>query len=169
VKAEIPTPEEKLAGYLSADFANAGDEFAQHAMLIKLRPVIQKRIDAAKGAPLMVVRIGFDLPKYDFERHGFPSGLMGSTFVTFNNQYILEFSNWDQLDLVPFDEAKASILDTTLRRGRQATLRVYGTLDACKEEQVNGYPEKVIYLKASRMVLAVGAANKFAGEKVIDQ
>jgi hypothetical protein len=36
VKAEISTPEEKLAGYLSADFANAGDEFAQHAMLTKL-------------------------------------------------------------------------------------------------------------------------------------
>jgi hypothetical protein len=102
VKAEIPTPEEKLAGYLSADFANAGDEFAQHAMLTKLRPVIQKRIDAAKAAPLMVVRIGFDLPKYDFERHGFPSGLMENTFVTFNNQYILNFltgtnSTWCRL------------------------------------------------------------------------
>jgi hypothetical protein len=100
---------------------------------------------------------------------GFPSGLVGNTFVTFTNQYILKFSNWDQLDLVPFDEAKALTLDATLRRGRQATLRVYGTLDACKEEQVNGYPEKVIYLKASRMVLAVGAANKFAGEKAIEQ
>ena len=55
VKAEIPAPEEKLAGYLSADFANAGDEFAQHAMR-QNRPVIQKRIDAAKAAPLRVVR-----------------------------------------------------------------------------------------------------------------
>jgi hypothetical protein len=35
--------------------------------------------------------------------------------------------------------------------------------------QVNGYPEKVICLKASRMVLAVGAANKFAGEMAIEQ
>jgi hypothetical protein len=110
----------------------------------------------------MVVRIGFDLPKYDFERHGFPSGLVENTFVTFINGYILKFSNWDQLDLVPFDEAKASTLDTALRRGRQATLRVYGILDACKEEQVNGYREKVIYLKATRMVLA-GRVGDSAG------
>jgi hypothetical protein len=138
-------------------------------MMTKLRPIIQKRIDAAKAAPLLLVRIGFELPKYDFERHGFPSGLVENTFITFNNQYIVKFANWDQLDIVPFGESKASTLDTTLRRIRQALLRVYGTLDACKEEEVNGYAKKTIYLKASRMVLSVGAGNKFAGEKVIDQ
>jgi hypothetical protein len=61
-------------------------------MMTKLRPIIQKRIDAAKAAPLLLVRISFELPKYDFERHGFPSGLVENTFITFNNQYIVKFA-----------------------------------------------------------------------------
>ncbi|MBV9875325.1 MAG: hypothetical protein JO025_11400, partial [Verrucomicrobia bacterium] len=64
---------------------------------------------------------------------------------------------------------KASKLDVALRNGRQGTLRVYGSLEASKEEIVNGLSDKVLYIKATRVVLSVGPANQFAGEKTIGQ
>ena len=168
-KADVPTPEDKLAAYISADYANAPDEFQQHTMLEKLRPIIKKRLDAAKATSTFVLRIAFQLPKYDFDRHGFPSTLSETTIVPYQNNYIVKFSNWDQMDLVPIDELKAQTLDLTLRRSRQAILRVYGSVDTCKEEEVNGIRSKVLYIKASKLVLSVGDSSKFAGEKTIAQ
>ena len=90
-KAEVPTSEDKLAGYISADYANAPDEFLQHRMMEKLRPIIKKRLDAAKATSTFVLRIAFQLPKYDFDRNGFPSAISEMTIVPFQNNYIVKF------------------------------------------------------------------------------
>jgi hypothetical protein len=85
-KAEIPTPVEKLASIISSDYRSASDEFQQHDMLTKLTPVIQKRIDAARSTKQFVIRINYSLPPYDFNQHGFSTGLKESTFIPYNNQ-----------------------------------------------------------------------------------
>ncbi|HEY0793379.1 MAG TPA: hypothetical protein VGD78_20120 [Chthoniobacterales bacterium] len=169
VKAELPSTPEELAGYVSATYRNSTDEFQQHSLLERIKPVIERRIAEAKAASLFMVKIGFMLPKYEFDRQGFRTSLNESSYVNFNNYtYFLRFTNWADLDFIPFEESKARYLEPTLHGNRQATLRIYGILKECREEPINGSDKKVIYLEATKAVLAVGPENRFAGQKIIN-
>jgi Domain of unknown function (DUF4852) len=167
-KAEIPASPEELARYVSSSYRDSNDEFQQHSLLEKIKPVIERRIAEARATKLFVVKLGYTLPKYDFDRQGFSTPVNETSFIYFNNSaYIVKFTNWEEVDFIPFEESKARYLEPTLRGNRQATLRVYGTLQECREESVNGSDKKVIYLEATKAVLAVGAESRFAGQKVI--
>ena len=167
-KAEAPSAPEELAGFVSSDYRNATDEFQQRALFAKFKPVIDRRISEAKSAKLFVVKFGYPLPKYDFDKQGFSTQVGESFFVYFNRSgYVVRFTNWDQLDFIPIEESRAKSLQPMLRSNRQATLRVYGTLKECREEPVNGSDKKIIYLQATKAVLSVGSENKFAGERII--
>jgi uncharacterized protein YecT (DUF1311 family) len=167
-KAEVPSPPEELLGFISSDYRHATDEFQQRALLAKFKPVIDKRISEAKSSKLFVIKVGYSLPKYDFDKQGFPTGVGESFFVYFGSTpYIVRFTNWEQLDFVPIEESRARSLQSMLRSNRQATLRVYGTLKDCREEPVNGSTKKVIYLEATKAILSIGTENKFAGQRII--
>jgi uncharacterized protein YecT (DUF1311 family) len=167
-KAEMTSTPEELAGFVSSTYRSSNDEFQQHALLERIKPVIERRIAEAKTTKLFLVKIGMTLPKYDFDRQGFPLEINESSALNFNNyNYFLKFTNWDQLDFIPYEVSKARYLEPTLHGNRQAVLRVYGTLQESREEPVNGSDKKVIYLEATKAVLAVGQANRFAGQKII--
>jgi hypothetical protein len=167
-KAEIPSPPEDLAGFVSSTYRSSADEFQQHELLQKIKPVIERRIAEARATKLFVVKLGYTLPKYDFDRQGFLTPVNETSYINFNNSaYILRFTNWQEVDFIPFEESKARYLEPTLHGNRQATLRVYGTLKECREDSINGSDKKVIYLEATKAVLAVGAESRFAGQKLI--
>lgn len=167
-RAEIPSSPEELAGFVSSAYRNSSDEFQQHSLLEKIKPVIQRRITEARTTKLFMVKLGYTLPKYDFDRQGFLTPVNETSFMYFNNSaYIVKFTNWEDVDFIPFEESKARFLEPTLHGNRQATLRVYGTLKECRENSINGSDKKVIYLEATKAVLAVGAESRFAGQKVI--
>jgi hypothetical protein len=167
-KAEIPSPPEELVGFVSSTYRNSTDEFQQHSLLEKIKPVIDRRIAEARATKLFVVKLVYTLPKYDFDRQGFLTPVNETSYIYFNNSaYIVKFTNWDEVDFIPFEESKARFLEPTLHGNRQATLRVYGTLKECREDNVNGSDKKIIYLEVAKAVLAVGAESRFAGQKVI--
>jgi hypothetical protein len=142
--SQLKRESEELLGFISADYRNATDEFQQRALLAKFKPVIDRRISEAKSSKLFVIKVGYSLPKYDFDKQGFPTGVGESFFVYFSSTpYIVRFTNWEQLDFVPIEESRARSLQPMLRSNRQATLRVYGTLKDCREEPVNGSTKRL--------------------------
>jgi hypothetical protein len=77
--------------------------------------VIDRRISEAKAATLFVVKLGYALPKYDFDRQGFATQVGESSFVYFNGvPYVVRFTNWDQLDFIPIEESRARSLQPML-------------------------------------------------------
>ncbi|MBV9997938.1 MAG: DUF4852 domain-containing protein [Verrucomicrobia bacterium] len=168
-QAELPSPPEDLAGYVSSAYRRSTDEFEQHALLERIKPAIERRIAEARATKRFMVKFPYPLPTYDFERQGFRTPLSETHYPTFDNgTYVVRFTNGADLDFIPFEQAQARYLEPALRAsGRQAVLRIYGALKECREEPINGSDRKVIYLEATKAALAVGVESRFAGQKVL--
>lgn len=159
VNAEIPTPKVDLASIVSKDYQRARDEFTRHELFEKLKPVIEKRITAAKSNSRVIVKVDIQLPDYDFARQGFPTSLGSNPVVTFRNPYrsgygaILE--QQDKISFLPVSKALAKQLSVRLRRSRQCVVTIYG--DVVKSQVMNG--KKIVTVRPKKLHMALKAGN----------
>jgi hypothetical protein len=163
-KADIPTPIERIAEVISEDYRALRDEFSKHEFLQTLKPSIERRIKQASEEEAFFVQVGVNLPEYDFNRSGFPTGSDAKSFIPYNGRYAVRFSNPDQAGLVavPLEDAKRAA--NALKSSRRAVITYTGSLDKTAEETLNYQTFKVIYLKIDRITVALENGTKFVHE-----
>jgi len=149
-KAEMPTPMERIAEAISADYRTLTDEFSKHEYLEKIKPSIKRRIKEAGETQSFFVTVGTHLGEYDFDRKAFPTGFDAGSFIPFNN-YAVYFSNTEAVRYVevPLEEAKKA--SSALKGSRQCTIVFTGILEKCGEKEFNYSLYKITYLKAKRV------------------
>ena len=165
-KAEIPTRREDLAKIISRDYRTAPDEFTGQELFQKVAPVIAKRIESARSTREVSVRIGGELPAYDFQRKGFSTGISNTTFIPFKNGYAIQYTQGSTLDLVEVPLEQAKTLSKSLGRTRRSYLTVFGTIEQAREQTLNFEQYKVIFLKPTRVVMELEGGVK-VGEKAL--
>ncbi len=149
--AEIPTSHANLAKLMSSDYRTAPDEFTAHELLQKMEPVIERRIKEAGEAATVMIKIGAELPNYDFDKNGFPTSITETTFVPFTGNYSARFSNVADLTFVPVSADAAKLLAGRLSRNRSCYLKIFGSIEKSAEETINNSSQKVITISASRI------------------
>ena len=164
VKADIPTPIERIAEVVSSDYQALRDEFSKHEFLQTLKPSIERRIKQASEENSFYVQVSESLPEYDFNRKGFPTGIDASSFIPLKGRYAVRFSNIDQAGLIPVPLEDAKRAANALKSSRKAVITYTGTLDRTSEETMNYQPFKVIYLKINKITLALENGTKFTHE-----
>ncbi len=155
VKADIPTPRERIAESMSADYRQQRDEFSRHEFLEKLNPVIDRRIKEAAETKDFTVTVGTQLEDYDFTRKAFPTGTAPDSFIPFRGDYVVRFTNPQEVShiSVPLEEAKKAA--TALKSSRTVAITYTGTLDKSVEETINYATRKVVYLKIHKITLVL--------------
>lgn len=153
MKTEISTPKESLAKILSSDYRDAPDEFTAKELFGKLEPVIDKRLAEAKKTKLWSVDIRAQLSEYDFKTSGFPTNLAASTFLTYDPNYAVRFSNSPEFGSLPVALDEAKHLANKLQKDRTINLIVEGAITEAKEQTLNRYARKVIIMKISRITM----------------
>lgn len=158
-KAEIPTPREKLAGLISADYLNATDEFTARDLFQKIEPVIDKRIETAKSTKLWRMDISKQLPQYDFDAKAFPTQFNENTFISFPNAsqpYAVMFANHELFRHVPVEIEAAKNLSAALRLSRSSTFIVEGVVKDAQERTLNGRKWKAILFEITKVTIKLG-------------
>ncbi|MFV0416952.1 MAG: DUF4852 domain-containing protein [Chthoniobacterales bacterium] len=165
VKADIPTPAERIAEVISTDYRNLRDEFSKHEFLEKLKPTIEKRIQEAKETESFYVIVSDYLGEYDFSRKAFPTGTGPQTFIPLN-KYAVRFSNYDAIGFVsvPLEEAKKAA--TALKGSRHSTITYTGVIEKCTEEKLNYHIYKVIYLKVKNISIRLDKSGTQFTQKI---
>ena len=151
INAEIPTPQETLAGFISQDYKNASDEFTARELFEKIKPVIEKRISEAKSINDWMILSRSRLPEYDFNKNGFPSDLSSETFVPFDNNYAVMFTNTADFQIIPVPIEEAKSFSGTLKQSRNVTMEVVGRPVRSIEKRLNYRDLKVIMLEIEKL------------------
>lgn len=146
-RAAVKAPEHKIAALISTDYRNSKDEFTRHDLMKQLRPVITERLGEAKKTKDVLMRVGTKLGDYDFNKHVFPTGIDGDTFLNLENGYAVKFTNADAVSLLPVDTETARSLAGHLRDTRRAGLTIHGVIVGAKEEKLNYSLRKVLKIK----------------------
>jgi len=146
---------------VSADYRQMRDEFSRHELLEKLKPTIERRITEASKEAQFSVRVGTYLEDYGFERKAFPTGTTADSFIPFDGNYVVRFSNAQAVSHIAVSIAEAKKAATALKSSRSATITYSGTLDKCVEETINYNPCKVVYLKINKMTLSLEGGPQF--------
>lgn len=143
-RAKIPTSDEKLAGYLSAEYRNARDEFTKNELLEKIRPVLKSKLAQAKTNSEYFLRVGAELGQYNFSSNTFPSGFSSSTFIPFKDSYAVVFDNVKDIENIPVSLESAKSLSGKLQKNRRIAAVVYCRIIGTQEKQLGWRDSKVL-------------------------
>lgn len=147
INAEIPSPTESLAKIVSRDYRTAADEFTARELFEKIKPIITKRLDAAKSVQTWTLMLRERLAPYDFSKAGFPTELSDKTFVPFDNDYAVVFTNTPEFQLLPVPVESAKAMARKLQNNRTIELRVEGKAVGSKEQELNYSARKVVLVE----------------------
>ncbi len=162
-RADIKTPDHKLAGIISTDYANARDEFTRHDLMQQIKPVLDKRIGTAQAIDTVQIKVRTRLEEYDFEKAAFPTGFSKETFIPLGDRYgySVVFDNGEFLAMLPVELDSARSLSDSLRNNRTANLTITGNIVGVKEDRLRYQKRKIVIVKATSMDV-----NLHNGEKV---
>ena len=154
-RADIPSPDHKIAALISSEYKNAGDEFTRHDLFKKILPVLKKRMKEAKATNKVTLIIGGKLGEYDFDKGAFSTGFGERTYMTFKHGYGVSFTNGSKIKFLPVDMAQARGLAGHLRDGRDATFIVNATVVESKEESLGWGVNKVLKVKVDTIEVSL--------------
>ena len=138
--ADVPAPTHKLAEIISSDYRDARDEFTRHDLFEQLRPVIQRRLEEARSTTAVSLLARHTLGEYDFDKGAFPTGLVETTYYSFNlkhkpwTKYEVVLANGADLTHLPVDIAHARTLASSLRTNRETQYQIEAVVEAAKEQ-----------------------------------
>jgi len=153
VNSEIPSPTESLVKIISRDYRNAADEFTARELFEKIKPIVAKRLDAAKSVQTWIVLIGDSLAPYDFSKASFPTKISDTMFVPFDNGYAVMFTNAPEFQLLPVPVESAKAMAHKLQNNRTIELRVEGKPVGSKEKELNYSDRKVVLLEITGITI----------------
>ncbi len=165
-RAEIRSPEHKLAGFISNEYKNARDEFTKHDLFQQIKPVLNKRLAKAKGQKVVFVGVNSKLGDYDFDKKAFPSGFSETTFIPFDHSYAVSFVNASEIEYIPKELDSARKLASELRRSRNATFKITGEIVSVEEKTLNYRPSKVINIKINEVNTFLQSGKEIAKIKL---
>lgn len=166
-RSSVPTPEHKLAAYISRDYARARDEFTKHELMGQLRPVIQERIAEGAATREVMLRVRGRLGDYDFDRKTFPTGFTDGSFIPFSDGYAVSFKNGDAMSDVSVNLDRAKSLSDSLRRNRRIVTTIFADVVNAEEKQLNRSRKKIINVRVSKIKVEMDG-GAFVGEKIIN-
>lgn len=105
-RADIRTPDTKLAEMISVDYRTARDEFTRHDLFEQIKPVLEEKLNQAKANNLVSFQITGNLGEYDFERKAFPTGFGKGSYIPFGNSYAATFENAEDLSFIDIPPSK---------------------------------------------------------------
>lgn len=165
-RAEIKTPENTLATYMSKDYREAKDEFTRHDLFQKIQPVIEKRLKQASKTTHVSILVNGKLGDYDFGKHAFPSGFSSTTFIPFDHSYAVQFTNADKLEYIPVPMKSARSLSPSLQNNRRASFLISGDIVGVKEEKINWRSYKTIQVKVTQVDASLRSGAKIGVKKI---
>ena len=162
-RAEVPAPAELLFPLISQDYRRLrsdGDEFALRDLADRLQPTLERRLLNARDISRVTVKFGSGaLGEYDFERSGFPTSFSESSYIPFDTRvgrYAIRFSNAANLSFVPVAESVARGLSSSMRRGRDISITVTGSILSAEETSVG----KTVFVRAEQVDVALKSGEK---------
>jgi len=161
-RSKLPIQKEKLAELISMDYRRARDEFTRHDLFSGIKPVIEEKLESAKKTNNFLVRVNSRLGTYDFSHNVFPTGFSDTTFIPFENDYALDFSNGKVLEFLPMKLSEAKKLSSVLQESRNMTAVLYLSIKSAKEKKLRYYSKKTLTAKVDKVEFYTEKGEKIA-------
>ncbi|WKN23094.1 DUF4852 domain-containing protein [Azotobacter vinelandii] len=164
-RADIRTPDTKLAEMISVDYRTARDEFTRHDLFERIKPVLEEKLNQAKANNLVTFQITGNLGEYDFERKAFPTGFGKGSYIPFGNSYAATFENAEDLSFIDIPPEQARTFSSALQKGRRISIELEGTPVAAKEDNLDWNHTKALVIKVTKMTITLANGGTRIGEK----
>ncbi len=150
-RADIKTPEEKIASFMSVEYRRARDEFTRRDLFNEIKPVLDKRLKEALSIDSVSLYVNSKLGKYDFNRNAFKTGFTENTYIAYDNGYGVIFKNAKSIEYlsVPLNHARS--LADALGSSRYASFHIEAKISSVKEDPINYKTGKIIVLNITSM------------------
>jgi len=153
-RADLRVGDEELAAKGFSEYANARDEFSQHDILQRVKPIIEKRLSEAAATKLVYVDVATNIGSYDFEQRVFPTGFSEGTFITFHRQtYAVDFANGGDIEYLAVPMESARSLSRELQRTRRCAAKIYGEIESASEKTLNYSVKKTLTVRVTKIEL----------------
>ncbi len=154
-RSKHPPVYENIAYRVSSDYRN-GDQFVKNELLPKLKPVIQKEIEHAKGIKKINININVPFSHYDFNSKGFPTNLREGSMLLLADEYLVVLDNVKRASVIPTKIELAKRISRTVPRPGRFVVRAEGIVGKVKPETRSLRKSLHIKLTAIELLLPNG-------------